>query len=254
MNSHVWELQGRSERSGKETHYRYACCTDAAKKQVKYTIGECAYMISEEGEIWVGMIVDFFNDPSETGNARLRVVLRWFYGKQHIPSNTVIDKDVPECIGENELYFADDIDFGDNPLEVVVGKANVYQDLDEFEVESEKNDYCYLVRGFYKPRPIKMPRLRALEEGELAFLLNNPGHEEMYNRYIKAFRARNTYMTSRKNEENAIKKLDKRPYHAGKRLLADFTEMDSNEVDEETPIDRDKTREPTILDVLYGRY
>ena len=248
----IWQFSGQTERFGTETHYRYAHSVDSKGNREKYAIGDCARMISEDGETWVGMIVDFFDDATEKGEDRLRVVLRWFYGMQHLPENTVFEKDVPDHLGYSELYFADDIDFGDNSISVIEGKAFVYQELEKFESEWDRKEGCYLVRGYYKPRPVKRPRLRALEEGELMFLLRNPGHEEMYDRYAKAFRARKTYMTSRKDGK-VTKKLKKRKYRAGSRSLRRFTNVESNDVDDEEPVDHEKTREPSILDVLYGR-
>lgn len=185
-----WEFYGPADRRGRLTHYRQALAEDDNGKVEKYRIGDCATMTGFDGAVWVGIITDFYDDSSPHIGESRRAVLRWFYALRHIHDETRVKQDVPPMHDDNELYFSDDTDYGDNPITVITSKVKVFQNLNDYENACEQGVDCYLVRGFYRPTPVHSPVLRLLETGELQFLLDHPSNDKMYESYAKACRIR----------------------------------------------------------------
>lgn len=269
MSELEWKLSGRIERSGAQTHYRRAIATDEDGDTETFKIGDCAYMRGGgEDEWWVGVILDLYYDAEaeKKGDEPQRAILRWFYDESYLDPNTKRFIGVPRSCLENELFFADDVSYSDNDLNVLVGKAFMFQDKDEFLRNYKEDDSCYLVRCFYSPTPKKSPRLRVLEKGELKFLLNNPSTEEMYNRFANApASARQKYLSDSKMEDLEIDEEEENKNYAVEledvdaalsvKELNKLRQTSRSEADEEKPAlkRRKNTGEPTILEVMFGK-
>ncbi len=265
MSELDWELSGKIEKSGAQTHYRRAIATDEDGTKETYNIGDCAYMRgAREDEWWVGVILDLYEDSEKKGEERLRVILRWFYDEVYLDPKTKRHIGVPKSCLENELFFADDVSYGENNLTYLLGKAYLYQDKEEFLKNFEKDDSCYLVRCFYSPFLKHRPRLRLLETGELKFLLNNPTTEEMYNRFAKAPEsARRKYLASSKMEEIEVEDEDEEERYAVEledgdaakslKQMKKIQRASKSEVDEEKPPERKKREGPSVLEVMFSK-
>lgn len=262
-----WELKYKKEKLVNCTHYREAHVQRRDGSREKFKLGDCVWMRANGGEIWVGLILDFYFDSQDSQH---NVLLRWFYNENHLESekNVKIDNIVQTPFLEHELFFSDDLDFSNNEVDVIEGKVHLFQkksEYEQFKLELDdqgvhrgntNNSRKYLVRNFYRPTMPK--KLRALEPGELNYLLKHPEVKEMWGRFAKAGSARNTYAGKGTGggrdfqPTSKIRKGTSKEVRKGQKKFKKLT--DSMDVDEEEGPTRERTgkRQRTIKEVMYN--
>lgn len=229
-----WELVGRGSKDGPQTYYKRAKVTRTDGRIEFYSIGESVWLEAEDFEIWVGIIISFYDDPEDEHKQPQRVVIRWLYSKHHLDDSCTIETVVRRPFHIDELFFADHIDKGTNPLSTISGRAHLFQTRKEHnEAQLQKGERRFLVRNFYTPSP---SRLRALEPGELKFLLKHADFKPMSERFKNAGGARNDYMgkgtggnRSFKATSTISKKNPRKKREAKKELLNYIANLTSSD-------------------------
>ncbi len=201
-----WYWLGSGTRKGQRTYYDYAQVVHKGENKTRvFQTGNAVHVAGEEGQIWIGQIVNMFHagtdidddecvvveTPVETLR-RMRCSLRWFYNAddETISDSRRVSPHIPPPIG-NELYFSDLVEEeGTNCLEVVEGRAFLYP-TEQHMVEAQEHppsaywegDIFRLVRCFYGNNAGRPPPIRQLAKGELEILLKNPSDEaDLYDR------------------------------------------------------------------------
>lgn len=202
----VWKFVGEQRSFDKNTDRYYfndvKVCNNKTGHERRYTVGDCVYVnTDEENNSWVGQIVDFFCNGSppkdddevqvvhdSTTASRMFVVFRWLYNPLEIDRDSTRALPTPvQTPLKRELYFSDHIDYDGNPVEVIEGRAFMFQTQRELNraVQVHPEHFCIgdifrLVRYYYGSNSGIPPPIRELEIGELVYLINNPTTSVMY--------------------------------------------------------------------------
>ncbi len=210
----TWAFVGRPYSMRDNNHYYTSAtvsCRDGTSRL--FTLGDCVYVDAgdDSGNSWICQIVEMYSngpppDDSDddfqvvhdsTASTRMRTVLRWLYHPNDIMEETRASMR-PEfkVLDASELYFSDHLEFEGNALEVIDGRAFLFETVDEMKrfkrsVEDTDDtsetgywagDKLHVVRYYYGTQASNPPPVRELEKGELKFLLENPRTDPMYKR------------------------------------------------------------------------
>lgn len=181
-----WSFTGTGTKTGNKTYFEKLKIEYEDGKTREFKVGDSVYMGSRSEE-WVGTIIALYNDPKKKD--KMRVGFRWYYAHEDILERTIIKEGAEGHPYTDELYFSDHIDKSTNPVEVISGRAFLYQTLDEMRghrihppIDSVEDDRVFLVKKFYS-NTSKKTKLRLLNPHELAYLLKNPKDTVMYDAY-----------------------------------------------------------------------
>lgn len=165
------------------------------KKRV-YRIGDPVVMAGENGGIWIGHLVDMFQAPANDACFRdennthhppanphecMRVTFRWFYQFADMNHLTLNHSRTHKPL-KTELWFSDHVEMGTNDVQVIEGKAWLFQreqDMSVFQRDPHRDfiptsDEIRLVRCFVNSNDSDALPVRELERDELKRLLQNP--------------------------------------------------------------------------------
>lgn len=221
-NNIVWSFLGKPLSQDSRRYYKHAEVRYQADNSTRiFKIGECVYMSSDDfGGFWVGQIVQMYERAREEQDVdpvqRMRIVLRWMYDLEDISRDSRRAMH-PSFFkrSTNELMFSDGLEFRGNSIEVIQGRAFLFQNVEEknsFHIPKEHSpsdlywpgDKLHIVRYFYGNQSGVPPPVRELEKNELNMLLRNPTTEKMYKRSRSV----------RRGFEPAIKGVGRKvPYH-----------------------------------------
>ena len=210
----TWSFRGRHYNVREDQYYYYQAqvsCRDGTNRI--FNVGDCVYVDAgdDTGNSWICQIVEMYRIGNQideddddfqivhdsTASNRMRTVLRWLYHPHDIMQATRAGLR-PEFtkLHDAELYFSDHIEFDGNALEVIDGRAFLFQSVDELKRFSKANvdsddtsdrgfwngDKVHLVRYFYGTQASNPPPVRELEKNELKYLLEHPTTDAMYKR------------------------------------------------------------------------
>lgn len=198
-----WDLiNPLMKRDGGKKYYRAAKARLLKEGVTRiFQMGDCVTTKTPTSAIWVGHITHFFEVLTDSGKRgtsadSFRVVVRWFYDPKDCPQDEIdraVNAGMIRGPLSTELFFSDHVDTEGNPLECVIGKAFIRGTKQGFS-ETKNNpprdywkdsDKFFLCRAYYASSDDHPPRpIRKLEQGELAYLLQNPCTEDLYNKSL----------------------------------------------------------------------
>lgn len=237
---------------------------------------------------WVAQIVRFFFDASRRNKERQRVELRWFYYDEHMEADTKVlrgAKRFPPSTsgGVPEVAYSEHVDYVENSVHCVVGKVRLHASEEKLAQALKRGgfrarapeaepalarascDFCagdrhMLCRTFYlygTGVACRGPKLRALMDGELAYLLRNGGPHDMWFRFASS-PARNAYArAARGRGPLRDAPVDGRVAKTRRVRRGDAARIvRSVSADDEAPVDHDAVKPPpklTLTDVIRDR-
>lgn len=199
-----WELINPIGTAGGKRAYRAARARLVKESATRiFQVGDCITAKSNTKDVWVGHIVSFFEVSTDKYGKSVstadsyRVVVRWFYDPNDCDGDDLdmaVNSNAIKDPLNNEIFFSDYVATEGDPLECILGRAIVRgtkQGLASTKTNPPKDfwkdsDKFYLCRAYYStshdgraPKPI-----RRLEKGELAYLLQNPCKDDLYNKSL----------------------------------------------------------------------
>lgn len=262
-----WKLEGKEQREGKNMFCKFADAIFPDNSKRRYSAGDFIKVHVDEGKPpWVGHVVEFFYDPSQEEDERQRVALRWMYDDNFVDEEADRGRNVPkpDDVKEDELFYTDHFDWDSNSVQCIVGKAHLFPTEEHLKEATkdpdtipgyEVGDSMYLCRCFYDCRS-KQHALRSLEMGELSYMRNNAGSNDMKTKFAdiaQHVRARHYKLEDTREEIQpdariAVKRRRSRRDDPGRAIR-----MRRVDADDEEPVDFNHNRPMSIAEIMSNR-
>lgn len=185
-----WELCGIGEEEGDFVYYREAKVSWDPDGSTRYSsrrfkLGDTVFLAVESGKPFVGQILEFYL-TKKVEPAEKRITLRWLYYPEDLDGDVDLTKIPAPTV--DEMYFSDHVDLNGNPIEVIDGRAFLYETQEQVVARKDgqkprgywDGDLFLLVRTFYGSQEPEPRPLCPLDPGELKSIIEGPTTDELY--------------------------------------------------------------------------